>query len=414
MQISNHNSECTTAISFDRSSSSNMARCASSNGSSIALKLELKHQQSIQNALSDVECRIYEWLYGPKYTHKWKYCKRSRNEHLNINCDSNDALKNITIHSLDDKSHKKCKLWKAVAYLPCVSPREAIQYYTVPHHHLEWDDMNTIHKLQQFTLQMPPDCESEYDINVAVTNPKLNGLISPRLSANIGVSKWSDKMNAYGCFGRFMKPTMMRQLKQQLHITKADMKHTISKNLNLYWGAKPITIDTENGQRISLTEMTYVLQINNGGWIPQWAVEMGLIDQHMILIFAQITKWMSNRPVTPPQCVPSSEDEPTEESESSEDAKRNAHANDMLMQKDESCDSNESEIKNGDWVNISLALSVTTESGTWENICNGMDELAMEVISMHECDALDDDPVYVEDKETNGSVADERNDCCIM
>merc|ERR1712233_5404 len=86
---------------------------------------------------------------------------------------------------------------------------------------------------------------------------------------------------------------MMKELQKKLNITQQDLKHTISKNLNICWMAKPVKFKNINGQIIDLCQITYIVQISNGGWIPQWAVEMGLIDQHMIAIYKQITKWLN-------------------------------------------------------------------------------------------------------------------------
>eukprot|EP01084_Bolivina_argentea_P023006 42811_1 len=264
-----------------------------------SLKLDSIHQAEIKNALDNIESRIHELLSQSQY--QWKHHKTVPNEHLIINNNNkNNHIKNITIHSLDDPKNKKFKIWKAVGYLPSLPTKTAIKCYTLPKYHLEYDDLNTMKKLQQFIIEMDNNEENinntntEYDINVAVTNPKINGWISSRLCVNICCSKYSNKMDSYCCFGTFMKDSMLKQLQNTLNITAKEIKNVVSKNLVLYWGAKSVIISTETNQNMKLTEITYILQVNNGGWIPQWAVEMGLIDQHMIVIFKQITKWLNN------------------------------------------------------------------------------------------------------------------------
>ena len=192
------------------------------------------------------------------------------------------------IHSLSLKNskNKKFTVWKADGYLPCKNAKTAIEYYTNSEYHLDYDDQDTMSKLDQFIIEMDDNIKYQkenisFDINVAVTNPRLNGLISQRLSTNMNCSKYSQKMDNWCCLGRFVEESMLKQIKDKLKITTKEIKYTMSKNLNLYWAAKPIKIDND----INITKITYILQVNNGGWIPQWAVEIGLIDQHMIAIF---------------------------------------------------------------------------------------------------------------------------------
>lgn len=259
-----------------------------------SLKLDSKHQKEIIENLNDVESLIYEWLHSSKYKNKWKHIKSVTNDHLNIKCNDDGVTNEIVIDSLSLKSskNKKFTVWKATGYLPC-DAKTAIEYYTNPKHFLEYDDDETMSKLDQFMIEM--DDDTQVDINVAVTNPRLNGLISKRLSTNINCTKYSNKMDNWCCLGRFVTESMLKQIKDKLRITNKEMKYTMSKNLNQYWSAdKSIIINHD----IKLTKITYILQVNNGGWIPQWAVEKGLIDQHMIAIFKQITKWINKNSVS--------------------------------------------------------------------------------------------------------------------
>ena len=71
-----------------------------------------------------------------------------------------------------------------------------------------------------------------------------------------------------------------------LKVSDNDIKTSIvGKNLSSYIGVTKV-------EDSDYTKVTYILQSNNGGWIPQWAVEMGLVDQHMIAIFKKLTAWL--------------------------------------------------------------------------------------------------------------------------
>jgi len=116
----------------------------------------------------------------------------------------------------------------------------------------------------------------------------MNGLISPRLSVNGAVCKYSDVLGSVCCLARFVPPSMVKQLTSALRLTPRDLSHVVARNLNLCWAARPC-------EDSNLVRVTYVLQCNNGGWIPRWAVESGMVDKHLVAIFKQITKWSNGR-----------------------------------------------------------------------------------------------------------------------
>jgi len=210
------------------------------------------------------------------------------NEHLHVPA-HRPHLRNITVHSLKDPHHKKHKVWRAVGYIPCSNPREAVDLYSQPPLHLQYDDDATLRKLQRFVIDRSDDGDTEYDINVGVTNSKMNGLISPRLSVNGAVCKYSESLGAVCCLARFVPQSMVKQLTGALRVTPRDLTHVVSRNLNLCWAATPCA------EEASLVRVSYVLQCNNGGWIPRWAVESGMVDRHLVAIFKQITRWINGR-----------------------------------------------------------------------------------------------------------------------
>ena len=79
-----------------------------------------------------------------------------------------------------------------------------------------------------------------------------------------------------------------KEIKGVLQIKDEDLKtNVIGQNLSLYLGVKRV-------EKTKYTKVTYILQSNNGGYIPQWVVELGMVDQHMIAIFRKMTLWVLN------------------------------------------------------------------------------------------------------------------------
>ena len=121
-------------------------------------------------------------------------------------------------------------------------------------------------------------------MNVCKTTKAAKGWVSPRIFINLVGIKYCELTNEYCTISTFL-PNDMNHLKPILKVTENDTKiNVVGQNISLYLG---VTKTNEN-----YTKVTYILQSNNGGWIPQWAVEMGMVDQHMISIFRKMTLWL--------------------------------------------------------------------------------------------------------------------------
>lgn len=131
------------------------------------------------------------------------------------------------------------------------------------------------------------DLNNKICMNVCKTTAAAKGWVSPRIFMNIVGIKYCKITNEYCTISTFCPDQMLTdQFKKIYKVTDKDLKDFIvGKNLSLYLGVTRIK-DTD------YTKVTYILQSNNGGWLPQWAVEMGMVDQHMIAIFKKMTVWL--------------------------------------------------------------------------------------------------------------------------
>ena len=122
-------------------------------------------------------------------------------------------------------------------------------------------------------------------MNVCKTTAAAKGWVSPRIFMNIVGIKYCESTNEYCTISTFL-PDDLLHLKSVLKVSDNDTKtNVVGQNLSVYLGVTKV-------KDCDYTKVTYILQSNSGGWIPQWAVEMGMVDQHMIAIFKKMTVWL--------------------------------------------------------------------------------------------------------------------------
>ena len=131
---------------------------------------------------------------------------------------------------------------------------------------------------------------SKMILNVCITTAAAKGWVSPRLFVNIVGIKYSEIMNEWCTISTYFPQTMLNdEYKKLLKLNDKDIKsNVLGENISLYLGVK------QCDENKNYSKVTYLLQSNSGGWIPQWAVEMGMVDQHMVAIFKKMSKWLLN------------------------------------------------------------------------------------------------------------------------
>ena len=127
-------------------------------------------------------------------------------------------------------------------------------------------------------------------LSVVKTNAAAKGWISPRIFMNVIDVKYDELTQEHYTVGTFIPDEMLdKEMKDTLRVKEDDLNNlVIGRNLSLHLRAKRV-------ENTVYSKVVYVLQANNGGWLPQWAVEMGMVDQHMIAIIKRMTQWVLQR-----------------------------------------------------------------------------------------------------------------------
>ena len=271
----------------------------------------------------DTEKRTAEWIASKD----WKGYKTVSNRDDFNEEDNSDDIKEfnqVSVSKLvDDKFHPNISVWKVEAYIPEPDSKAIMRYYNIPtlRSKFDTDSMSTFYGIpisdesksdsqnkkdveQKDDLKTDPvdqHSDSAVDIPMNSELPDPNGLclsvvktiaaakgfISPRIFMNIVNVKYNEMTQEHYTVGTYIPDEMLdEEMKEILQVSDDDLTNlVIGRNLSLRLSAKRM-------ENTGYSKVVYVLQANNGGWIPQWTVEIGMVDQHMIAICKRMTQWI--------------------------------------------------------------------------------------------------------------------------
>ena len=264
----------------------------------------------IQKLVDETEKRTTAWI----ASNNWKMYKTASNRD-DIPDEINKFNQISVFKMIDEQFHPEISIWKIEAYVPEPDTAAIMKYFHCPTQRIQFDP-DVMSKFHHIPISKDEDAKqsdgwrmhltarysdsavdipikpssNELSLSACYTNAAVGGLISPRLCLNIFTVKYNPVTKEHEMVGTYVPDEMMNEeMKDILGVSDEDLSNlVIAKNLSSHLTAKRV-------DNSGYSKIVYILQVNNGGWIPQWAVEIGMVDQHMIAICKRMTKWILHK-----------------------------------------------------------------------------------------------------------------------